>query len=79
MEYQKIKNLLDNTPNQTYKSEITNWVKINADLRGMHNTNNQIKLKTSISSLCNYSDAYILVKGTITVLNTSTAAALNKK
>ena len=27
------------------------------------------------SSLCNYSDAYILVKGTITVNNTGTAAA----
>ena len=27
------------------------------------------------SSLCDYNDAYILVKGTITVANTSTAGA----
>ena len=29
------------------------------------------------SSLCDYSDAYILVKGTITAANTGTAAAPN--
>ena len=29
------------------------------------------------SSLCNYSDAYILVKGNVTVNNTGTAAAPN--
>ena len=44
-------------------------------------TNSQIKFKTSMlkSSLCNYSDAYILVKGTITVTNTAatTTAANN--
>ena len=31
------------------------------------------------SILCNYSDAYILVKGTITVSNTGTAAAPNNR
>ena len=29
------------------------------------------------SSLCNYSDAYILVKGTITITNTGRAVATN--
>ena len=35
----------------------------------MYNTNSQIKFKTSMlrSSLCDYSDAYILVSGTIIV------------
>ena len=35
----------------------------------MYNTNSQIKFKTSMlrSSLCDYSDSYILVSGTITV------------
>ena len=48
---------------------------------GVYNTGSQIKFKTSIirSSLCNYRDAYILFKGTITVENTGTAAALNNK
>ena len=31
------------------------------------------------SSLCDYSDAYILVKGTITVNKTGTAAASNNR
>ena len=35
----------------------------------MYNTNSHIKFKTSMlkSSLCDYSDAYILVSGTITI------------
>ena len=69
MENQKIINLLDNTPNQPTKSRSKNWVKINDDARGMYNTNNQIKFKTSMlkSSLSNYSDVYILVSRTITI------------
>ena len=36
----------------------------------MHNTNSQIRFKTSMlkSSLCHYSDIYILVSGTIIVV-----------
>ena len=48
--------------------------------REPYNVNRQIKFKTTIlkSSLCHYSDAYILVKGTISVNNTATAdAAVN--
>ena len=43
-------------------------------MRGTHNTNSQIKFKPSMlySSLCDYSDAYILVSGNITVPNTGT-------
>ena len=33
MEYQKIKNLLDNTPNQPSKFRTKNWVEINDDAR----------------------------------------------
>ena len=50
-------------------------VEINDESRGTYNVNNQIKFKTTMieSSLCDYSDTYILVKGTITVNNTSAA------
>ena len=48
IEYQNITNLLDNTPNQSTKFRTKNWVKINDDLQGMHNTNSQIKFKTSM-------------------------------
>ena len=69
MEYQKTIILLDKTPNQPSKFRIKNWAEIN-DLHGMHNTNSQIRFKTSIlkSSLCHYSDIYILVSGTIIVV-----------
>ena len=69
MEYQKMIKLLDNTPNQLTKFRTKNWIEINDDARGTYSTNSQIKFKTSMlkSSLCDYSDAYILVHGTNTV------------
>ena len=69
MKYQKIINLLDNTPNQPSKFRTKNWVEINVDVRGTCNSNSQINFKTSMfkSSLYDYSDVYILVIGTITI------------
>ena len=69
MEYQKIANLIDDTSNQPSKFRTRNWVEINDESRGVYNVNNQIKFKTTMlkSSLCDYSDAYILVKGKITI------------
>ena len=76
MEYQKIINLLDNTPNQPTKFRTKNWVEINDESRGTYNTNSQITFKTSMlrSNLCDYIDAYML-KGTIIVANTAVADA----
>ena len=77
MEYQKIANLIDGTPNQPSKFRTRNWLEINDESRGAYNVNSQIKLKTTMlkSRLCDYSDAYILVKGTISVNNTAAAGA----
>ena len=78
MEYQKIINLLDNTPNEPTKFSTRNWVEINDESRGMYDTNRQIRFKTSMlrTSLSDYSDAYIFAsKGTITVANTAAAGA----
>ena len=77
MEYQKIVNLLDNTSNKPSKFRTKNCVEINDESRGTYNTNSQIKFETTMLrySLCDYSDVYILVKGTITVPNTATADA----
>ena len=65
MEYQKIANLLNNESNQPSKFRTGNWVEINDEARGTYSPNKQIKFKISmlISSLCDYSNAYILVKG----------------
>ena len=69
MEYQKIANLIDDASNQPSKFRTRNWVEINDESRGAYNVNSKIKFKTTIlkSSLCDYSDAYILVKGTIAI------------
>ena len=71
IEYQKIINLIDNIPNQPSKVTTKNRVEINDNFRGNYNTNSQIKFMTIMlkSRLCDYSDAYILIKGTITVPN----------
>ena len=68
MEYQKIINLLDNTPNQLSKFKTKYWIEINDKSRGVYNTNSDIRFKATMlkSSLCNYSDPYIL-KGRITI------------
>ena len=76
MEYQKT-NLWGNTPNQPSKFRTKNCVAINDNSHGTYNTNSQIKYKTMMlrSTLCDDSDAYILVSGTITVPNTAVASA----
>ena len=78
MEYQKIANLIDDyASNQPPKFRARNWVEINDESRGAYNVNSQIKFKTTMlkSSLCDYSDAYILVKGNINVNNTTAQGA----
>ena len=77
MEYQKIANLIDDVSNQPSKFRTRNWVEINDESRGAYNVNSQIKFKTTMltSSLCEYIDTYILVKGTISVNNTAAAGA----
>ena len=68
MVYQKIANLLDSTSNQPSKFRTKIWVEINGESRGTYIIND-IKFKTTMlrSNLCDYADAYILVKGTITI------------
>ena len=71
----------DNETNQSSKFRTRNWIEINDESRGTYPVNKQIKFKTPMlrSSLCDYADAYILVKGNITVNNTAVedAAANN--
>ena len=75
MEYQKTSNLLHDTLNQSSKFRTRNLIEINDASRGTCNVSNQIKFKISMlrSYLCDYGDAYILVKGTITIPNSSSS------
>ena len=71
MEYDKINNLLlseDNESGQLSKFVTREYVGVNS-LRDTYNENKSIRFKTPMlrSNLCDYSDSYILVKGTITV------------
>ena len=80
MEHQKIVNVLDIALNKPSKFRTRNWVEINDDISGAYSSDKQIRFKTAMlrSSLCYYSDAYILVRGNISVNNTAaTAAAAN--
>ena len=72
MEYQKITNFLGTTLDEMPRFSTKKWVKVydqsgSADDR--YKPNKQIRFKTSMlrSDLYDYSDAYIVVKGTITV------------
>ena len=58
----------DNEREQLSKFLTTEYVRVNS-LSNTYNENKSIRFKTPLlrSNLCDYSDAYILVKGTITV------------
>ena len=71
MECDKINNLLlseNNEIEQLSKFVTRQYVKVNS-LSNTYNENKSVRFKTPMlrSNLCDYSDAYILVKGTITV------------
>ena len=67
----------DASSNQPSKFKTKNWVEINDESRGTYNVNSRIKFKTTVlkSSLCDYSDAYIHVKGKITIVGEGDDAA----
>ena len=69
--------MLNKESNKPSKFRTKNWVEINDSIRSAYSPNKQIRFKTAMlrSSLRDYSDAYILVKGNITVNNTAAAAA----
>ena len=71
MEYNKINNLLlseDNESEKLSKFVTREYVRVNS-LSNTYNKNKSTRFKTPMlrSNLCDYSDAYILVKGTIMV------------
>ena len=72
MEYQKIINLLEDTTNHPSNFRTKNCVETNDESKGKYDHSN-IRFKISMvrSNLCYYSDAYILVKGTIAVPKTA--------
>ena len=71
MEYQKITNLLDSTSDKVPTFITKKWIEVHDQSGGTYNTNKKIRFKTLMlrSDLCDYSDAYIVVKEKFTVTN----------
>ena len=70
METQKIINLLNDSSNEESKFAAKKWYVIDSQTtKGKYKQGDTIKFETEIikSSLCDYSDAFILVTGNITV------------
>ena len=69
--------MLNDASNKPSKFRTRNWVEINDNIRGAYSPSKQIRFKiaTLRSSLCDYSDVYILVKRNIPVNNTADAGA----
>ena len=63
MEYQKIINLLDNTPNQLSKFRTKNWIEINYQSRGVYNVNSDIRFKTSLVYVITVMQTIVLKEG----------------
>ena len=64
--------MLGNKQNEPSNFRTKNCVEINDVSRGTHNKSNQIKFKNLMirSNLCDYNDAYILVSGPLTMMET---------
>ena len=74
MEYQKIINLLDNTPYQPTKFRIKNWIEIIMK----HVKHIKLIVKSNLKLQCS-GQVYVIVKETIIVANTGTSAAPNSR
>ena len=77
MEFEKIANFLDTTSDDKDLPRFVTkkWIKVYDQSRGSYSVNKEIRIKTSMlrSDLYDYSDAYIVVKGTITVVRPDNA------
>ena len=71
MEFQKITNFLGLTSDNKHLPKFLSkkWIEVYDQSEGNYDVDKEIRIKTSMlrSDLCGYSNAYIVVKGTITV------------
>ena len=77
MEFQKFVNFLDKTSddNNLPRFVTKKWIEVYDQSEGNYNLNKEIRIKTSMlrPDLCDFNDAYIVVKGTITVVRPNDA------
>ena len=83
VKYQKITNLLDTTSDNVLRFITKKWLEVHDQSGSAEDRNKpgkQIRFKTSMlrSDLHDFSDAYIVVKGTITVTGTNNSSRKNR-
>ena len=71
MKYQKIINLLDTLSDSVPKFITKKWIEVHDQSGGSYDINKLISFKKSMikSDLCAYNDAYMVVKGTISIIS----------
>ena len=81
MELDKINNLLGSVHDKVPKFITKKWIEVQSQSGNTYNTSKPIRFKTSMlrSDLCDYSDAYLWVKGKIIVTNPNDNANFNKE
>ena len=81
MEFNKINNLLGSAHDKVPRFITKKWIEVQSQSGNTYNTSKPIRFKTSMlrSDLCDYSDAYVWVKGKITVTNPNDNANFNKE
>ena len=81
MEFNKINNLLGPAHDKVPRFITKKWIEVQSQSGNTCNTSKPIRFKTSMlrSDLCDYSDAYVWVKGKITVTNPNDNASFNKE
>ena len=74
MEFQTIANFFNTASDDNKK-----WIEVYDQSGENCNVNKEIRIKTLMlkSDLCNYSDAYIVVKGTITIITPNNTKKTN--
>ena len=81
MEFNETNNLLGPAHDKVTKFITKKWIEVQSQSGNTYNTSKPIRFKTSMlrSDLCDYSDAYVWVKGTITVTDPNNYANFDRR
>ena len=81
MEFNKINNLLGPAHDKVPRFITKKWIEVQSQSGSTYSTSKPIRFKTSMlrSDLCDYSDAYVWVKGTITVTDPNNNANFDRR
>ena len=81
MEFNKINNLLGPAHDEVPRFITKKWIEVQSQSGSTYNASKPTRFKTSVlrSDLYDYSDAYVWVKGKITVTNPNDNANFNKE